>query len=499
MEHLECPICLFVLCEPVTISCGHSFCRRCIMGVCVPSRCPACMERLKQRDTRNIKNNVLLFCIIEKYCPEETKTKCEIQERLRARDFTKALRMAEDGLETAPDDMSLKAWRAEANMGLRRFSEALCDLEDLCCARPNWAEAFFQKGNVLLEMGRLTEALMQFHHCLKQQPEFAAAKNQIRKILEMEGMATPEEVPQILQIADDYLRDCSSQTNTLGSPSTDDLKLPLNQLDMTFNCEQQASQVKYNASSQNCLSTCQAVSILSTAQETDEMMVKKDMQMRVDKEMSPLTVSDFECPLCIRLFYDPVTTPCGHTFCKNCIERSLDHNLRCPLCKQALQEYFKNRKYNPTVLLQEIMTHLFPQQLAERKQVHDAEMAELSNLTNDIPIFVCTVAYPGIPCPLHVFEPRYRLMMRRCIETGTKKFGMCSYEHGKGHMMLSLKCCNASMTVCISRPGSGTNGLTAASGSRSSSSMETCPKEKITFRRPLMVRPGAGGSYLCSS
>ncbi|XP_053362460.1 LON peptidase N-terminal domain and RING finger protein 1 isoform X2 [Clarias gariepinus] len=431
MEHLECPICLFVLCEPVTISCGHSFCRRCIMGVCVPSRCPACMERLKQRDTRNIKNNVLLFCIIEKYCPEETKTKCEIQERLRARDFTKALRMAEDGLETAPDDMSLKAWRAEANMGLRRFSEALCDLEDLCCARPNWAEAFFQKGNVLLEMGRLTEALMQFHHCLKQQPEFAAAKNQIRKILEMEGMATPEEVPQILQIADDYLRDCSSQTNTLGSPSTDDLKLPLNQLDMTFNCEQ-ASQVKYNASSQNCLSTCQAVSILSTAQETDEMMVKKDMQMRVDKEMSPLTVSDFECPLCIRLFYDPVTTPCGHTFCKNCIERSLDHNLRCPLCKQALQEYFKNRKYNPTVLLQEIMTHLFPQQLAERKQVHDAEMAELSNLTNDIPIFVCTVAYPGIPCPLHVFEPRYRLMMRRCIETGTKKFGMCSYEHGKG-------------------------------------------------------------------
>ncbi|KAF5895368.1 LON peptidase N-terminal domain and RING finger protein 1-like, partial [Clarias magur] len=339
--------------------------------------------------------------------------------------------MAEDGIETAPDDMSLKAWRAEANMGLRRFSEALCDLEDLCCARPNWAEAFFQKGNVLLEMGRLTEALMQFHHCLKQQPEFAAAKNQIRKILEMEGMATPEEVPQILQIVDDYLRDCSSQTTTFGSPPTDDLKLPLNQLDTPFNCEQ-AFQVKHNSSSENCLSTCQPVSILSTAQETEDMMVKKDMQMRVDKKMSPLTVSDFECPLCIRLFYDPVTTPCGHTFCKNCIERSLDHNLRCPLCKQALQEYFKNRKFNPTVLLQDIMTHLFPQQLAERKQVHDAEMAELSNLTNDIPIFVCTVAYPGIPCPLHVFEPRYRLMMRRCIETGTKKFGMCSYEHGKG-------------------------------------------------------------------
>lgn len=122
------------------------------------------------------------------------------------------------------------------------------------------------------------------------------------------------------------------------------------------------------------------------------------------------------------------------------------------------------------------MTRLFPSQLAERKQVHEAEMAELSkyapdsynlylrisvlslhliltippssfsfspcfcphvclfscSLTKDIPIFVCTVAYPGVPCPLHIFEPRYRLMMRRCMETGTKKFGMCSYEHGKG-------------------------------------------------------------------
>lgn len=57
----------------------------------------------------------------------------------------------------------------------------------------------------------------------------------------------------------------------------------------------------------------------------------------------------------------------------------------------------------------------------------------LCSLTKDIPIFVCTVAYPGVPCPLHIFEPRYRLMMRRCMDTGTKKFGMCSYEHGKGY------------------------------------------------------------------
>jgi len=44
----------------------------------------------------------------------------------------------------------------------------------------------------------------------------------------------------------------------------------------------------------------------------------------------------------------------------------------------SYSQYFKNRKYNPTVLLQEIICRLFPQQLAERKQVHEAEMEELS-------------------------------------------------------------------------------------------------------------------------
>uniref|UniRef100_A0A8C9FM55 RING-type domain-containing protein n=1 Tax=Pavo cristatus TaxID=9049 RepID=A0A8C9FM55_PAVCR len=39
-----------------------------------------------------------------------------------------------------------------------------------------------------------------------------------------------------------------------------------------------------------------------------------------------------------QLFYEPVTTPCGHTFCLKCLERCLDHNPHCPLCKEKLSE-----------------------------------------------------------------------------------------------------------------------------------------------------------------
>lgn len=56
----------------------------------------------------------------------------------------------------------------------------------------------------------------------------------------------------------------------------------------------------------------------------------------------------------------------------------------------------------------------------------------LRSLMKKVPIFVCTMAYPTVPCPLHVFEPRYRLMIRRCMETGTRQFGMCINDAQKG-------------------------------------------------------------------
>ena len=43
--------------------------------------------------------------------------------------------------------------------------------------------------------------------------------------------------------------------------------------------------------------------------------------------------SDLECTLCMEMLYEPVTTPCGHTFCQGCFYRAMDHNNRCPMCR----------------------------------------------------------------------------------------------------------------------------------------------------------------------
>lgn len=74
------------------------------MGSYLPSRCPTCKERLKQRDAKNIKNNVLIFSVIEKCCPNETKMKCHIQEKLKTSEFTEALRIADEGIDMGKYD-----------------------------------------------------------------------------------------------------------------------------------------------------------------------------------------------------------------------------------------------------------------------------------------------------------------------------------------------------------------------------------------------------------
>lgn len=53
---------------------------------------------------------------------------------------------------------------------------------------------------------------------------------------------------------------------------------------------------------------------------------------------SLVNLDDFECALCYRLFYQPVTTPCGHVFCRACLDRCLDHQTICPMCKSSLSD-----------------------------------------------------------------------------------------------------------------------------------------------------------------
>ncbi|KAF5363540.1 hypothetical protein D9756_000367 [Leucocoprinus leucothites] len=132
-------------------------------------------------------------------------------------------------------------------------------------------------------------------------------------------------------------------------------------------------------------------------------------------------LAELTCEICFVLLYQPITTPCQHTFCAKCLQRSLDHSSACPLCRQDLPgfAYFQDHPTNKALL--SIILQSFPMLYKERGEVlaaeeHDARL--------DTPIFVCQLSFPGMPTLLHFFEPRYRLMLRRCLESPNPRFGM---------------------------------------------------------------------------
>ncbi|XP_056131896.1 E3 ubiquitin-protein ligase TRIM39-like [Lampris incognitus] len=52
---------------------------------------------------------------------------------------------------------------------------------------------------------------------------------------------------------------------------------------------------------------------------------------------SLLCEAQFHCSICLDVFREPVSIPCGHTFCKTCITDYWDGNVcQCPLCKRTL-------------------------------------------------------------------------------------------------------------------------------------------------------------------
>ncbi|XP_034020118.1 E3 ubiquitin-protein ligase TRIM39-like [Thalassophryne amazonica] len=52
---------------------------------------------------------------------------------------------------------------------------------------------------------------------------------------------------------------------------------------------------------------------------------------------SMLSEKPFQCSICLHVFTDPVTTPCGHNFCQSCLRGVWDdsHVCHCPTCEKS--------------------------------------------------------------------------------------------------------------------------------------------------------------------
>uniref|UniRef100_A0A665T3J9 LON peptidase N-terminal domain and ring finger 3 n=1 Tax=Echeneis naucrates TaxID=173247 RepID=A0A665T3J9_ECHNA len=431
-----CRICLNFLFEPVTLPCGHCFCRKCLERETKDKERPVAVCKqcgFRVADVRGYRVNVVLSSLLAKWFPalhQAGRLRREGNGLYAEKKTEAALEKYNQAILIAPMDHILFSNRSQIHSSLKHYEKALRDAEMACCLKPDWSKGHIRKAQALVSLGRTEEALREYLLCVSIEPDCRLAKTEAHKVnMDSCGYllhSTPLE---------ECIKDSSSQRSTLLPPERSEV-----------------SEVKGQGKSEarmpgHCVLLKRKRR--STEEEEEERgdnhkrprcgeLFESTHKTRNRKSLLPSAVSevldptDLECSLCMRLFYEPVTTPCGHTFCLQCLERCLDHNPKCPLCKEELSDYLVQRKYCKTALMENLISKFLTAELMERQKIHQEEIAELSNLNKHVPIFVCTMAFPTVPCPLHIFEPCYRLMIRRCMETGTNCFGMCLGDELKG-------------------------------------------------------------------
>ncbi|KKA25349.1 ATP-dependent protease (CrgA) [Rasamsonia emersonii CBS 393.64] len=143
------------------------------------------------------------------------------------------------------------------------------------------------------------------------------------------------------------------------------------------------------------------------------------------KQLKEAVRNELDCQVCYGLMIDPLTSSCGHTFCQKCLARVLDHSSLCPVCRRKLSIPPGPPSEPVNRILAGLIDSLYPDEIHARRE---AAKSENSHGDNELlPLFVCTLSFPSMPTFLHVFEPRYRLMIRRALDSG-RKFGMVAFN-----------------------------------------------------------------------
>ncbi|XP_044231436.1 E3 ubiquitin-protein ligase TRIM21-like [Thunnus albacares] len=101
---------------------------------------------------------------------------------------------------------------------------------------------------------------------------------------------------------------------------------------------------------------------------------------------SLLSEDQFLCPICLDVFTDPVSTPCGHNFCKNCISEhwNIAVQCQCPICKKL---FYTKPELQINVFISEMVAQ-FRQSAQQRASSSRSEQQAAK--PGEVPCDVCT-------------------------------------------------------------------------------------------------------------
>lgn len=147
---------------------------------------------------------------------------------------------------------------------------------------------------------------------------------------------------------------------------------------------------------------------------------------------------EFDCALCMKLLVEPVGLLCGHTFCKSCIKRSLALQPSCPMCRASCHLSIKD--VVPNLLLCKVIESRFGDELRERIPEVAQDEAELDAQRLGLFFLKSTGGqmFPHAPIGLMVYEPRYLLLMQRCMNNSIA-FGVQEDARSPGGVAVKIE------------------------------------------------------------
>ena len=142
------------------------------------------------------------------------------------------------------------------------------------------------------------------------------------------------------------------------------------------------------------------------------------------------------CPICLAFLCEPLRTSCGHLFCRACLLQTTQlspDGRACPLCRTPLEmENPKTHSVDRTVeaaVRAAVLSSEYELRLSQNRRVI-RELEERARTT--LPVFYmapgCAV---GQEIALHLFEPRYRILIRAM--EGNRMFVYAAKTPRRGH------------------------------------------------------------------
>ncbi|KAG5178114.1 hypothetical protein JKP88DRAFT_264727, partial [Tribonema minus] len=157
--------------------------------------------------------------------------------------------------------------------------------------------------------------------------------------------------------------------------------------------------------------------------------------------------SDFECSLCLRLFYEPVSIACGHSYCRGCLRRALRFKASCPICRAPLHAGAADAAANLAMVsfiqrdcaaeyaarAREAAADAAEEAAAAKRALtlgEDATLLPDGSVQMEVFVDRYSLVFPGQPITLFVYEPQYVIMVTRCLSGGRRFVMQRAAERG---------------------------------------------------------------------